>query len=305
MGKYDREGELSTSQIQAFQRCKRKWWFQYSRQLQYSDAGNKPVTVGNIVHKVMEYYYRPGEKSDPIDQVDIMVKEMVELEPTYEEAITNHAMLAKTMVLNYFDWVEETNADVGIVIESVENRISVPLGDTGFTLTGRPDARATRFGMRLPIDHKTVDSFDQIPKTAQINHQFLTYCLLEYLNDREATIDAVMINMFRRVDHNHELSKPPYFDRYEVRYNLNELRAHWYHILSVAREISQAVERLDNGENHQKVVPPTPSKNCSWDCSFRVVCPMFDDGSNAEGFLESQFDEPGKERHGLGIVFVP
>lgn len=292
MGKYDDEGELSTSQITSYQRCKRQWWLQYYRELQYSDGGNKPVTVGLIVHKAMEHYYSPeGLGTNAIEAAEKMIEDMVEAEPVYELEIRNHGALALTMIVHYFDWVGETQADAGIEITSVESRISQPLGNTGFTLTGRPDARATRFGLRLPIDHKTVDSFDMIPKTAQINHQFLTYALLEYLNDKETAMDAIMINMFRRVDSAHPDAKPPYFQRYEVRYNVQELRNHWHHVVAVAKEIAATRARLEAGEDHQKVVPPSPSRDCSWGCAFRFVCPMFDDGSNAEGFIKAQYGD--------------
>lgn len=295
MGKYDRVGELSTSQITTFLRCKRQWWLQYFRRLNYSDGDNKPVTVGLIVHKAMEQYYSPGQERDPVDEAKELIEQMVEKEPAFEDAIRNHGALAITMIHGYYEWVKDTMADQGILIESVEERMSVPLGNTGFVLTGRPDARGTRFGQRIAVDHKTVDDFESIPATAQINHQFLTYFLLEFLLDKEVELDAVIINMFRRVNQNNPNAKPPYFDRYEVRYNRDELRNHWYHVLETAYQIQQVVERLDNGEDHHRVVPPTPMKSCKWDCSYRMICPMFDDGSQVEQFISQQYsiaDEP-------------
>lgn len=291
MGKYDREGELSTSQITSFQRCKRQWWLQYHRQIQYGDRGSKPVTVGNLIHGALEVLYSPGDKREPLDVMQELIEDMVKAEPQYEVEIRNHGSLATTMMVHYRAWLEESHADDYLEITASEARLTAPLKGTNWTLTGRVDAKGMRMGSRVVMDHKTVDGFDVIPKTAQINHQFLTYHLLEYLQDDDTPIDSVMVNMIRRVNADHELSRPPYFQRYEIRYNTEELRNHWRHILAVAREISQTIERLDNGENHQMVVPPSPGRDCAYSCAFRTVCPMFDDGSNAEAFIEMQFGE--------------
>jgi hypothetical protein len=48
-------------------------------------------------------------------------------------------------------------------------------------------------------------------------------------------------------------------------------------------------QRLDAGENHLDVVPPSPSDDCSWKCDFHLVCPMFDNGSRAEDMLTAHY----------------
>ena len=51
----------------------------------------------------------------------------------------------------------------------------------------------------------------------------------------------------------------------------------------------QLEKALDDGESPMHVAYPTPHNDCSWKCEFRAVCPMFDDGSHAEGVIASAF----------------
>lgn len=293
IGKYDDPMELSTSQIRTYQRCLRKWWLQYYRRLQYSDGGNKPATVGQLVHKALEHLYHPDRErfGPPLEMMATLLEEMVVANPSFEAEIRSSGELATVMFNGYLTWLEDSLADQGLEIYASEAQVKAPLGETGYTLTGRLDARAMRFGSKVVIDHKTVKALDEIPKIAQIDHQFLTYWLVEFLQDDGIPIDSVMINMFRRVDNTNQASKPPYFERYEVRYNREEIRNHWYHVVEVANQISETKRRLESGEDHQRVVPPTPMKSCAWDCSFRMICPMFDDGSDVEGFIKMQYPD--------------
>lgn len=289
MGKFDKEGELSSSQIRTFQRCRRQWYFQYYRKLETPEGESRPVTVGLLIHKALEHLYSPTGVEDPLQMMEELLEEMVKANPFYESEIRSSGELASKMFSNYLEWVNNTYADAGLEIVSAEERIQHPLGETGYILTGRPDARAVRMGLRVPIDHKSVQSLDEIPKTAQLDGQFKTYHLLEYLNDPDTPIDCVMINMFRRVDHTHPTSKPPYFQRYEVRYNAEEIRTHWLHVLDIANQISSVKSRLDAGEDHHLAAPPSPSRSCSWDCRFRMLCSMVDDGSNYENVIRMQY----------------
>lgn len=284
--------EISSSEMRAWQRCKRQWWLRYFRYLKAPEGSWGPQNVGNMVHAALEAFYSSSLKMDPIEAINKLYEKAKEEFPEYQPKLEMDKGLAITMVLSYMQYREEELIDIDLEFHETETRHSVVLGDTGFKLTGRVDAKATRksTGGRVPIDHKTVDSFDQIPRTAQIDNQFLTYFLIDFLEHDKTMADSLIINMLRRVNSNHPDAKPPFFGRYEVRYNLDELRNHWKHVLAICLEVDSAISRLIEGEDHQSVVPPSPNKDCAWSCSFRMICPMFDDGSNVEYFIEENYE---------------
>lgn len=53
-------------------------------------------------------------------------------------------------------------------------------------------------------------------------------------------------------------------------------------MLGAARDVMRAEEELRAGANHLEVVYRTWRDECSWDCDFFAICPMFNDGSRVE-----------------------
>lgn len=284
---------ISSSFLKDLDRCKRLWWLAWYRKLTTAEGESTPQNVGNLVHKGLEYLYKPGWTGDVLKILDGEIEQMAADAPQYAEGIRKDGELAKVMVEEYLTW--KVQEDIGLEILETEVLVEAPLEGTPFTLVGKLDGRGRRTltGSRVVLENKTVERFSEIPKTAQINFQFKTYDLLEFLKARfegdEGKSDGVIVNMFRRVDNQHPTSKPPYFERYEVRYNLEELRNHWKHVVTLAYESQDIIKRLDAGEDHHLVVPPSPESSCAWMCKFRAVCPMLDDGSDAEGYLQENY----------------
>jgi hypothetical protein len=226
---------------------------------------------------------------------------MIDEDPNVADDILKEAELAGIMLDGYMQWVEETGADSDLEVYGAEEKIEVPLGDTGFILRGKLDARALRrsTGARVFLEHKTVSNMVDLKKSAQTNPQFLGYELLEFLSLRETgrdgeRADGTLLNMLKKVKRTAR-AKPPFYERHEVHHNLEELRNHQRHIVSIGREIEAARGRLDAGEPHHAVCPPSSSgarPQCTW-CSYKDVClsGMFDDGSDIESYL-GMFYEP-------------
>lgn len=92
---------------------------------------------------------------------------------------------------------------------------------------------------------------------------------------------GALYNMLRRVKRT-AAANPPFYDRVEVRHNMLELTNYLRHLVTTTSEILRARAALDDDADHHDVVPPNPTKNCSWDCDFQPICVMFDDGSRVE-----------------------
>ncbi len=287
---------LTSSELKSWQTCQRGWWLTFYRQMRRVYDLPSLANVGSLYHLALESYYRSLAEDGPEVDMGKTIKdkttELLIAYPDYGEQIAKDGELAWIMVEGYEQWLQETGADYGLRIIAAEQMVEVDI-DGRFKLRGKIDARAEREsdGALLQLEHKTVGALGEIPKYAQAAPQFLTYDLLAYLTkpDGVAT-DGVIINMARRVKRTAR-AKPPFYDRFEVRHNVDELRAHWKHIVGVAEQIETARARLDNGEDVHIVCPPSINRSHSWSCSCRDITPMMDDGSDYESFLQEFYQE--------------
>jgi len=296
---------ITQSELSSFTRCKRKWYLSYYRHLRKRRyEGSAPLDIGTLVHAGLEAWYRPTDQRHPLDAIRDTTQGMLDKFPDAAAEILKHAELAGVMIEGYMQWLEDEGADADLDVYAAEKRVEVPVGS--FRLLGKLDAAAVRKsdGLRLQLEHKTVGNLSDLPKVAQVNFQYLTYDLLAHLKaledgDSSVRTDGVLLNMLRKVKRTN--AKPPFYGRHPVRHNLEELRNHWRHVISIAEEAERARARLDGGETHHAVVPPRPSRDCSWDCPFYAVCGPghLDDGSDSEGMLNALYEEHDPlERYG-------
>ena len=231
--------------------------------------------------------------------------------PAQEAEILKERDLAVTMVEGYMQWLEETGADAELRVLAAETKIQVTLTE-GVDILTKLDARVEHVptGRRLSLEHKTVGSLTEPLPLLQLDTQLLTEHLAEYLAAHEPADDesaraqlatGVLYNMLRRVKRT-AAAKPPFYGREEVSHNINELRNHWRHVMSIARAIESARDDLDGGLSHHHVAPPSPDRSCSWQCEFFRVCPLFDDGSDVEAALEDLYVEGDPLERYVGIA---
>lgn len=287
---------LTNSEMTSWQHCPRCWYLGYYRCLSKITDYKKTLSVGTLYHNALEGYY--GGRHDPMDYVRIKAIAMIEANPEAAEALAKDAELVGIMVQGYLEYLAETGLDADLEVLGAEQKISVQIND-GLVLLGKLDARAIRrsTGVRVFLEHKTVQNLVDLVKSAQTNPQFLTYELLEYLDliargeDASERTDGLLLNMARKVKRTAR-AKPPFYGREEVRYNLNELRNHYRHVVSVADTIIAARARLTAGEHFDSVCPPTNTRECFWKCNFSGLCMsgMMDDGSDWEGFVTDLYE---------------
>jgi hypothetical protein len=265
-----------------------------------------PLTVGNLVHDVLAAYYA-NTSDDPLSSISEVEIKLLQEHPDRAKEIRNDIDMARAMCEGYFDWLEETGADYELEVIQPERAIKVKLGNTAgrdVFLQGKLDGKVKRRdGWTAFLEHKTVGNFTDLPAIARIDRQLLTYHLLEYLELLEEAeseysnksmptrplTGGAILNMLRKVKR--VRAKPPFYQREEIRHNIEELRNHWRHTMAVAREIDEAETRLDKGEDHQSVVPPTPARDCRFMCEFFSICPLFDDGTDVEWVIENEYEE--------------
>jgi hypothetical protein len=298
---------LTNTEASDFYDCRRKWYVGvYLRRGKPDELHfNTPLTIGSMYHEALAAYY--GDHQDPVRFAkDIYAKQFEDLAQDFNELTTpkllddldKESQLVITMLEGYMEWLEEEAPDEDLEVLGAEDEVKVPLVP-GIELQGKIDAPARwkhSPEILLQLEHKTTGSLNDIPKTAQINSQFLTYDLMAYLRAKFLGIgqrtDGVIVNMARKVKRTVR-AKPPFYARHEVRHNETELRNHFHHLVGIGREIQRTYERLDAGENPHVVCPPHMTKDCTWKCPFAGPClsGMFDDGSDIEGFMEVMYVE--------------
>lgn len=286
---------LTNSEMATWTTCPRGWWITFYRKLRPTGRAPSVMQVGSIYHLGLDAYYTQGAVDPAKVALDYVEGEIAKW-PEHESMIRKNAELASIMIEGYVDHCEETGWDAEFKIIGAEQSVEVPLGDSGFRLKGKIDTRVERIadGAWLQFEHKTVGNLSDIPKYAQSAPQFLTYDMIAFLlalqeNEGRRT-DGVLINMARRVKRT-STAKPPFYGRHTVLHNTDELRNHYRHVLTLARQIERARQMLDEGMNVHDVCPPVVNRDHTWRCACAPLGNMLDDGSDFEGFLED-FYEP-------------
>lgn len=286
---------LTSSEMRAFQLCPRGWWISSYLNLRRVHELPSLPNIGTLVHAGLEKYYA-GDCERPEDIVIERGAKLLEEFPELEKQISKDVDMARIMLEGYLPWLEEEGADAEFEMIGSEQMVEVALEGTPYRLRGKIDARLRRLsdGALLQLEHKTVGDLVTIPKYAQSAPQFLTYDLLAFLKAREdnepdVRTDGVIINMLRRVKRT-PTAHPPFYGRYVVQHNDDELRNHFRHVVSIARSMERASADLDAGRDHHEVVPPSVDKSHTYMCACAPLGNMFDDGSDWKGYLAEFYE---------------
>lgn len=293
---------LSNSEMSTFRQCKRKWWLSTYRRLTPKKQASygTALHVGNVVHDALAAYYDPVTATDPVAHASDYYADELLMHPEYEYEILGEQSLVQPMLIGYVEWLEETGADSDLRMLGSERMVEIAMTED-VTLLSKLDAPVEQAsdGAQLVLEHKTVGDLESPLNLLKLDTQLLTEHLVRFLDamNKGATQEeaynqchGILYNMLKK-NKRTSRAKPPFYGRLVIPHNIHELRNHWQHVLSTAREIQKVRVRLDAGESHHRVVPPSPDKNCTWKCEFFHICPMFDDGSRVEDAIEAIYEE--------------
>jgi PD-(D/E)XK nuclease superfamily len=287
---------ISNSEVQTFLQCRRKWWLSYYRKLRPKPKGKGPLALGTRVHAALAAYYNVPS-TNPYEAYKTQLE--LDRQLVREEEMSDfekEAELGQRMLDGYFEWVKEHGLDAGLSVVSTEEEISVPSAVPGFNLVGKLDVRVLRDidGARLFIDHKTAASLTDPLKTLPMDPQMLHYHVLEMLKARQEgtdiRCDGALYNILKKVKRT-AAAKPPFYHREEVRHNVHELRSYYQRLTGIIKQISHVTQLLDASVTPLEAAYPSPRRECSWSCEHFAVCPLFDDGSYAEGLIEAAYEK--------------
>jgi len=313
---------VRNSAVNLFTDCPRLWMLSYWMDLE-KDYGlrvkDSAADTGNSFHAGVEAWRR-GD--DPIERIrtDFFGKpasadsEAVDglihrLNPSADiKKFTDRCVdLPTIMVNNFVQWQTETGQGMGersLWIEAaVDAKVGTILGDE-VTMFGRIDHLIELDNGDLIIDdNKSVESQGFTSDLAlHQNRQLLNYAMMVWLNLGKMPVMArhTKAKRWKRTK-----PGPDWSDSFlinEVRINEKMLAVHWTHLSSILTRMVDTMQKLDlaksNGEDpaHHFLVPPNPSKDCNWMCSFTDICPMMDDpNSDWTALLDDQYRPRDKD----------
>lgn len=287
--------EISNSEMQSFQRCRRQWALTYHWHWQPRPESTSPVGVaqlGSRIHLALEAWY--GHGIDPLAALR-WIYEMAALErPDFALELGKELDWALAMVEGYVQWLDDDGVDVLLETVGVERElkhvVDTYLGPV--TLRAKLDqlVRRRTDGALLLRDFKTVGSLSKADRLV-LDQQMRFYSMLLALTHPEHRVDGALYTMLKRSKRTVRAS-PPFYQQVEISYNRHDLNATYQRVTAVAGQILEAHLRLDSGDpadDHHGVVYPNPSDYCDWGCPFSQVCPLMDDGSRWEAALRANF----------------
>lgn len=286
--------KVSNSELQTFRDCRRKWWLEYYRRLKAPEKTTGALALGTNVHSALAVYYSPngsiGLALGALNSIYDEAREAIS-DPNELVALEKDAKLARIMVEGYFDWLEETGADANLQIIEPEAEIehTIEIDGTPVRLVGKRDVIGvnTDTGIATLVDHKTCASFND--PALDLNEQSRMYLLLQRLNGSTVVQNCIW-NLLRKVQRTAR-AEPPFYKREDIYVGEQELRYFFERVCGIVRDILHVREALDRGESHRSVCYPRPSRDCSWKCPYRTVCPMIDADPHFEEFLQITYKE--------------
>lgn len=304
LGKHPDLIRISNSEIQGFKSCRRLWYLGNYLGLQKKEKiilG--PLPLGTRVHDSLEQYYTTGE--NPVDVYNRLMRKdnlvFVSLPGADDEArikkFNSEGELGRIMLEGYLEWLDETNADAHLDFQFAEKIIShlIPETENRVELQAKVDAEARRKmdNSVAIVDHKTAVDFGPYHKFSHMSEQLMTYTSISKFHPPEdgATIDGGVYNLLKKVKRSAS-AKPPFYERIDVRFNEKTLEAFWIRTLGVLHDMMEVRDKLDAGADHRFVAYPKPQMD--WHCGtcpFFNVCPMLDDGSSADRYLDDHYEQ--------------
>lgn len=278
---------MSNSEIQTFQRCRRKWWLSYYEQWKpREESFVGPLALGTRVHNALEAYYKYD--NDLVETYQMMLEEdrMVVAASGFDTAdLLSEGELGRLMLEGYLEWVAEEGIDANYEVVGVEEILRMPMLGGAAEVIGKIDLRVRdrRDDSNHVLDHKTAASLTEFDRWGHLNPQLMTYQTLDFVNRKgtEAEDDRLAGGVFRILKKvkRGPRAKPPFYSQVEVRHNVFTLRSFYMRLQGVVGNMLAVRKALADGADHRQVAYPTPTRDCSWYCPFFQVCYLFDDGS--------------------------
>jgi RecB family exonuclease len=285
---------VSPSEISKFMRCRRQWALTYYYKWGVNPATATPVSkalLGTRIHAAMEAYY--GYGIDPISALAAIYDEARRQRPDYIAELTAEQDWATIMVSGYLEWAEENGLDEEHEVLSTESEIETAFQLTNGEMaivTGKLDqiVRRTIDGAILLRDWKTVTTLGKVD-TILLDPQMRIYSALLANATDGMRVDGALYTMMLRSKRTARATGP-FYEQVHIRYNGHEIVNMKTRLRGVLDDMERVIRQLNTRVDHRFAAYPNPiTDRCAWDCPFKNMCHMFDDGSRVEDAMAGEF----------------
>lgn len=276
---------LRQSAFKTAMTCGREFYLTYVRNLEPKQEKYSVAEVGTLVHAGLQAHY---SELDFIPAIAKATNEAIEKNPLIAAELQAAAVLAQIMVTGYIEWLEENGKDQGLTPLLIEKRLEAYIGTFNGVevyINGAIDLLLKdHLGQIWVYDHKTVQTFGDVEMLG-IDFQGQTYDMLVRSNYSGYLPTGFIHNQLRRVKRT-GTAKPPFYNREIVHFNDAQRETHMLHLQGIAARMVDGIIAVEADEQrgHHMAFPPLPTRDCSWRCSMKAVCPLMD--HEPEGAIE-------------------
>jgi hypothetical protein len=227
-----------------------------------------------------------------------MADDIARMHEADEKTVRATHAYADVVLDGYFKWLTETRADDEYDFRESEVKLAVPGPVEGTELFGILDLAGDHkpSGDLFVMDTKVVASIDEAIRILHLNEQAPLYAILSKITDPDETRGFRVVWNFIKKTKQTARSKPPFYQRYELALNIDQLRQFWEQLHGQTMEILRTEQRLLSGESHITVAPPTPSRDCTWKCQYFAICGVMNDPRNDLQWMLNEYYTTKEQR---------
>lgn len=292
---------FTNSEVRTFKRCRRKWYLSQVRRLYpIKDEVTGAAATGTRLHSTLEDIYNGVTVDDALARLAAEAEADCELYPMEAPQIRKDAELVRVMVEGFVEFMSDEGEDEDYEILGVEQIVEVDHPTLpGVRLLGKLDQLVYKIstGEVMFRDWKSVGDFSRVRllvNDEQLKHYMLLLRLavaqeLMELRDGQQARGGIyaMLKKSKRTAR----AKPPFYRLETIRHNDTAIYNYFDRLTQEIQDILDVEGAIEAGGDHTTIAYPNPTRDCSWDCPYATVCPMFDDGSDVESVLALNFQE--------------
>ena len=299
--------ELHISELKSFKRCKRRWALSELAWLQPQKL-SMPLVLGSAIHKGLEAWHRTDDYDAMIAAFDSYMEEAstplrvdtpwlyVEQEADLIENRDLGIIMLDGYVARYNPEEFRVGRAGGVPLLEIEFRMPI-LRPTGEEYSKKYAWHPTRIAWEFTgtMDGVVVDEYGywilERKTTTKTNADYLrlddqnvaymAFAILKWPKI-QPQLRGVLYDFLRKTKPGPRV-KAPLFFRERIYRNKHEIDSMMEQIFYVVQDMERVIADPDH------YAYPTPTQDCSWDCSYKTICMAMNNGTDVPTLIEASY----------------